>query len=32
MGEDVYQDSTYIFPIITDAALPAGLIEFHHPI
>ncbi|CAD8069355.1 unnamed protein product [Paramecium sonneborni] len=31
-GEDVYQDSTYIFPIITDAALPAGLIEFHHPI
>ncbi|CAK70692.1 unnamed protein product (macronuclear) [Paramecium tetraurelia] len=32
LGEDIYQDSTYIFPIITEAALPAGLIEFHHPI
>ncbi|CAD8159889.1 unnamed protein product [Paramecium octaurelia] len=30
-GEDVFQDNTYIFPVITDQALPAGVIEFSHP-
>ncbi|CAD8071565.1 unnamed protein product [Paramecium sonneborni] len=30
-GEDVFQDNTYIFPVITDQTLPAGVIEFCHP-
>ncbi|CAD8157525.1 unnamed protein product [Paramecium pentaurelia] len=30
-GEDLFQDNTYIFPVITDQALPAGVIEFSHP-
>ncbi|KAM3147358.1 hypothetical protein pb186bvf_000609 [Paramecium bursaria] len=31
-GEDIYQDLTYIYPILTDTVQPAGLLEFYHPL
>ncbi|CAD8169123.1 unnamed protein product [Paramecium pentaurelia] len=30
-GDDIYQENTYLYPLITDTVLPAGLLEVFQP-
>lgn len=30
-GEDIMQESTYLYPLLTDSAFPGGILEIYHP-